>query len=101
MLARLHRDGELTYVFVPRADDEAMRDLTRAREDAVKAQRCSSSTTRRHAAPIGLQVSWQELVATALPVACWAEDAHVCATGGIPGIHPRYQGNNGTRGTNH
>lgn len=39
MLARLHRAGELTYVFVPRADDEAMRDLTRCREDAKKAQR--------------------------------------------------------------
>jgi len=39
MLARLHRAGELTYVFVPRVEDEAMRDLTRAREDAVKAQR--------------------------------------------------------------
>lgn len=39
MLARLHRAGELTYVFVPRADDEAMRDLTRAREDAKKAKR--------------------------------------------------------------
>jgi len=38
-LARLHRAGELTYVFVPRTDDEAMRDLTRSREDAVKAQR--------------------------------------------------------------
>jgi transposase len=38
-LARLHRAGELTYVFVPRADDEAMRDLTRCREDAKKAQR--------------------------------------------------------------
>jgi len=41
MLARLHRAGELTYVFVPRAEDEAMRDLTRAREDALKAQRVS------------------------------------------------------------
>ena len=39
MLARLHRAGELTYVFVPCAEDEAMRDLTRAREDAIKAQR--------------------------------------------------------------
>jgi transposase len=38
-LARLHRAGELTYVFVPREDDEAMRDLTRAREDASNAQR--------------------------------------------------------------
>jgi transposase len=39
MLARLHRAGELTYVFVPRTDDEAMRDLSRCREDAKKAQR--------------------------------------------------------------
>ncbi len=38
-LARLHRAGELTYVFVPREEDEAMRDLTRAREDASNAQR--------------------------------------------------------------
>ncbi len=40
-LARLHRSGELTYVHVPREDDEAMRDLIRGREDAVKAQRIS------------------------------------------------------------
>jgi transposase len=38
-LARLHRAGELTPVYVPTAEDEAMRDLTRGREDAVKALR--------------------------------------------------------------
>lgn len=38
-LARLERAGELTAIYVPREDDEAMRDLTRAREDAVKALR--------------------------------------------------------------
>jgi len=38
-LARLHRAGELTAVYVPTADDEAMRDLTRAREDAKIAER--------------------------------------------------------------
>ena len=43
-LARLYRAGELTPVYVPRPDDEAMRDLTRAREDAVKALR----TARQH-----------------------------------------------------
>lgn len=32
-LARLHRSGELTAVWVPDEDQEAMRDLTRARED--------------------------------------------------------------------
>lgn len=38
-LARLHRSGELTPVYVPTVEDEAMRDLTRGREDAVKALR--------------------------------------------------------------
>jgi len=40
-LARLHRSGDLTAVYVPTAEDEAMRDLTRGREDAVKALRVS------------------------------------------------------------
>jgi len=35
MLARLHRASELTAVYVPDEQDEAMRDLSRAREDAV------------------------------------------------------------------
>lgn len=39
MLARLHRAGELTAVYIPDGQDEAMRDLTRAREDAVIATR--------------------------------------------------------------
>jgi len=39
MLARLHRSGDLTAVRVPNREDEAMRDLTRAREDAKKAER--------------------------------------------------------------
>ena len=38
-LARLHRAGELTVVYVPTEDDEALRDLVRAREDAVRALR--------------------------------------------------------------
>jgi transposase len=38
-LARLHRAGELTAVYVPLPEDEAMRDLTRAREDAKSAER--------------------------------------------------------------
>ena len=33
MLARLHRSGDLTSVWVPGQEQEAMRDLTRARED--------------------------------------------------------------------
>jgi transposase len=39
MLARLHRAGELTAVYVPCVEDEAMRDLTRAREDAKSLER--------------------------------------------------------------
>ena len=33
-LARRARSGDLTAVYVPTGEDEAMRDLTRAREDA-------------------------------------------------------------------
>ena len=32
-LARLHRSGDLTSVWVPGPEREAMRDMTRARED--------------------------------------------------------------------
>lgn len=38
-LARLHRAGELTTVHVPSLEDEAMRDLTRGREDAKIAEK--------------------------------------------------------------
>jgi transposase len=34
-LARLARSGDLPVVYVPTGEDEAMRDLTRAREDAI------------------------------------------------------------------
>ena len=35
-LARLTRSGDLTPVYVPKVEDEAIRDLTRAREDALR-----------------------------------------------------------------
>jgi transposase len=35
-LARLMRSGDLTPVYVPKVEDEAMRDRTRAREDALR-----------------------------------------------------------------
>jgi transposase len=35
-LARLMRSGDLTPVYVPQVDDEAVRDLTRAREDTIR-----------------------------------------------------------------
>jgi transposase len=36
MLARLMRGGDLTPIYVPQVQDEAMRDLSRAREDAMQ-----------------------------------------------------------------
>ena len=35
-LARLMRSGDLTAVYVPRVEDEAIRDLSRAREDTIR-----------------------------------------------------------------
>lgn len=40
-LARLHRAGELTPVYVPTEEDEALRDLVRARIDATRALRAA------------------------------------------------------------
>jgi transposase len=39
MLERLHRAGELTSIYVPALEDEALRDLARAREDARAVER--------------------------------------------------------------
>jgi transposase len=35
-LARLRRSGDLTSIYVPRVEDEALRDLSRGREDAME-----------------------------------------------------------------
>ena len=40
-LARLHRAGELMPIYVPDPEDEAIRDLVRARTDARRAQTCA------------------------------------------------------------
>lgn len=37
--ARLHRAGELRAIYVPDEGDEALRDVVRAREDAVEVTR--------------------------------------------------------------
>lgn len=37
-LARLHRAGELTTIYVPEPEDEAIRDLSRARSDVLRAR---------------------------------------------------------------
>ena len=51
-LARLARSGDLTVVYVPQVQDAAMRDLTRAREDAISdckdAQFCRKAFVLRH-----------------------------------------------------
>lgn len=61
-LARSERSGDLTEVIVPSAEDEAMRDLTRAREDAVKARARSyqhlKSFLLRHGVRYGRKGNW-------------------------------------------
>lgn len=64
MLARLHRAGELTAVYIPDRQDEAMRDLTRAREDAVSACRKSKQQLKafllRHAIVYNGKSRWSK-----------------------------------------
>jgi transposase len=66
-LAKLHRAGELTAVWVPDAGHEAMRDLVRARLDAVRALRRAPAALRVSAAPgLPLWASGMDQVASAV-----------------------------------
>ena len=62
MLARLARNGDLTAVRVPDASDEAVRDLIRAREDAVREQRNARHRLKalllRNGMPYAGKTSW-------------------------------------------
>lgn len=64
MLARLHRAGELTGVYVPDEADEAVRDLTRARADAVhdlrRAKQRLKSFLLRHGYRYTGKANWSE-----------------------------------------
>jgi transposase len=62
-LARLMRSGDLTPVYVPSVEDEAIRDLSRAREDAMQDLKAAKfrlkaffgMTSATWAAPTGVQ----------------------------------------------
>jgi len=62
MLARLSRSGELTPVWVPTPEQEAMRDLTRAREDMkaieLKARQRLNAFLLRHGKVYGGKSKW-------------------------------------------
>ena len=62
MLARLSRSGDLTAVRVPGAADEAVRDLVRGREDAVREQRNARHRLKalllRNGIPYAGKTSW-------------------------------------------
>jgi transposase len=63
-LARLHRAGELTPVYVPNQEDEAIRDLSRAREDArmaaKKAKQRLGAFLLRHGRVYSGKSRWSE-----------------------------------------
>jgi transposase len=62
MLARLLRSDDLTPVYVPRPEDEALRDLSRAREDVLgdlkRSKRRLKSFLLRHDVRYGGRASW-------------------------------------------
>jgi len=63
-LARLFRAGELTPVYVPNREDEAVRDLSRAREDAMIVQKAARQRLKdfllRHDIRYQGKTSWTE-----------------------------------------
>ena len=80
-LARLFRAGELTGVHVPDATDEAMRDLCRARTDAVQDQRRQRAQLKafllRHGYRYSGRTSWNETHLAYLRSLTLAHPAHL------------------------
>ena len=68
MLARLHRAGELTPVWVPDADHEAMRDLIRlrsvVRHIVTRARQHLQGFLLRHGRKHGRGTAWRMAVAS-------------------------------------
>jgi len=63
-LTRLLRSGDLTSVYVPNTEDEASRDLSRAREDAMLGLKCAKlrlkSFILRHNIRFNGSANWSE-----------------------------------------
>jgi transposase len=92
MLARLHRAGELTAVYVPRAEDEAIRDLTRAREDAKgdekEKQAASAILFASQRDPLHGRIAMEQ-GPYALAVRC--QDAPLIPAGRLARVHRHHQ----------
>ena len=91
-LARLHRAGELTAVYVPDPDDEAMRDLTRAR-------RCQECGTKGPAASACAVASSRPTICGPHPLGARpsalvgdGENGSSGPTGGVSGVRGRRGG---------
>jgi len=74
-LAHMHRTGELTYVYVPREDDEAMRDLVRARQDAIKAQGVARQRLSAILLRLGIRYAGKKIWGPTLSLAVRPENA--------------------------
>ena len=100
-LARLHRAGELTAVSVPGRDQEAVRDLTRAREDMkameVRARQRLGAFLLRHGRVYHGKSRWTQAHFR------WMEEREIRFSGpagGLPGVCGRGEGSAGQdRGT--
>jgi transposase len=56
-LARLMRSGDLTPVYVPEVEDEAIRDLARAREDAIRDLKAAKNCLKAFARISGMKAA--------------------------------------------
>ena len=93
MLAKLHRAGELTAVWVPDDAHEAMRDLIRARSTAVRVLGQGAAASARFSAPAWAHLRRQKGLDAGLPTL--ADDGPVRPRRpaiGASGLHSRGHG---------
>ena len=92
-LARLYRAGELTSIHVPDQEDEAIRDLVRARNSGMTDQRQARNRLKGFLLPAaGLSLHRKEqLERRTQALSLRPGDATTAATDRLSGIHSRHQ----------
>ena len=92
-LARLYRAGELTAIYVPEEEDEAVRDLVRARQAAVIDQRKARQRLKGFLLRLGFRytgkTSWNDAHQRYLAPVDHASSGPTDRLPGIPGGHQR------------
>jgi transposase len=95
-LARLLRSGDLTPIYAPTVEDEAICELTRAREDASRDLKAAKHRLKAFLLRQDIRYAGRATWGHPSPLAGGSDLSHPGPAHGLPGVRPRRFGTSGT-----